>query len=64
MNPTRADLIEAARLAKLTVPIDVALSMPALAYCLNQTAIRIAKKRLSTKPVRPDFKKRAAGDYE
>lgn len=64
MKPSRVDLVEAARLARLTIPIDVALSIPALAYCLNQTAMTVAKKRLSTQPARPDFKKLAAGDSD
>lgn len=62
MKPTRTDLIEAARLSRLTLPLDIALSIPALAYCLNKTAQCVAKRRYLKTNQRPDFKKLAAGD--
>lgn len=64
MKPSHIDFVEAARLARLSIPLDVAMSIPALAYCLKQTAMCVAKKRLSTQPVAPDFKKLAAGDSD
>lgn len=64
MNPTRADLLEAARLARLTIPVDVALSIPALAYCLKQTALCVAKRRNTNPHPKTDFKKLSAGDLD
>lgn len=63
MKPSIADLQEAARRSKLTIPLDVAMQSPALAYCLTKTALIIAKRRNTTPPLR-DFKKLAAGDFD
>lgn len=64
MKPTRTDFVEAARLARLTIPLDAALSIPALAYCLNKTAQCVARRRYLKTKQKPDFKKLAAGDSE
>ncbi|ETF00950.1 hypothetical protein W822_20120 [Advenella kashmirensis W13003] len=63
MKPSIADLQEAARRSRLTIPLEVAMQSPALAYCLNKTALIIAKRRTSTPP-KPDFKRLAAGDID
>lgn len=63
MKPSIADLQEAARRSRLTIPLDVAMQSPALAYCLTKTALIIARRRKTTPP-KPDLKKLAAGDID
>lgn len=65
MKPTDAELREAHRAARLSMPFETAMQYPALAICLNKTAEVIAKRRRqATASARPDIKKLAAGDTD
>jgi len=64
MKASVADLQEAARQSRLTIPLEVAMQCPVLAYCLNKTALIAAKRRSTTPPSKPDFKRLAAGDID
>ena len=66
MKPTDAELREAHRAARLSIPLEKAMQYPALAICLTKTAEVIAKRHKSKSNfnARPDLKKLAAGDTD
>ena len=64
MKPTDAELREAHRAARLSIPLEKAMQYPALAICLTKTAEILAKRHRPNASSRPDLKKLAAGDTD